>query len=120
MARRPVSCDERSPRSRRRRTPARRGRPGVTGTRGRCSLAMLATRLGKKGYDVLTAADGEMALAQARAHRPALVLLDVMMPGKSGLEVLRELRADEQLQAIGVVMITAIGETWNAMTALLY
>jgi DNA-binding response OmpR family regulator len=83
-------------------------------------LNMLAIRLGKQNYEVLVASDGNQTLEQARMHQPDLVLLDLMMPGKSGLQVAKELRADEQLHTIGIVMISAIGETWNAMTSLVY
>jgi DNA-binding response OmpR family regulator len=83
-------------------------------------LNLLAVRLGKQNYEVLLASDGNQTLEQARLHQPDLVLLDLMMPGKSGLQVAKELRADEQLRSIGIVMISAIGESWNAMTALVY
>ena len=52
-------------------------------------------------------ADGLAAVELARTIRPDLVLIDVMLPGKSGLEILRELRADPELQHTPVVMMTA-------------
>ena len=57
-------------------------------------VTMLSLRLGKRGYRVLTAVDGVQALAADKRERPALVILDVMMPGKNGWEVARELRND--------------------------
>ena len=48
----------------------------------------------REGYEVLNAADGEQALSSARERRPDLVLLDVMLPGMSGIEVLRVLRRE--------------------------
>jgi DNA-binding response OmpR family regulator len=83
-------------------------------------LTMLGIRLSKRGYQVLEAADGLQTLSKARQHKPDLVLLDVMMPGKNGWEVAKELRADEELSNIGIVMLTAIGERVNEMTSPLY
>jgi CheY-like chemotaxis protein len=76
-----------------------------------------------EGYGVATAANGQAALDQVRAVRPALVLLDYMMPVKDGLQVLRELRADPALADLTVVMMTAaplgIPETEKRWSALL-
>ncbi len=83
-------------------------------------LTMLSIRLSKKGYKVLEAADGLQTLQMAHAQHPDLVLLDVMMPGKNGWEVARELRGDSELSDIGIVMLTAIGEKVNEMTSPLY
>ena len=83
-------------------------------------LAMLGIRLGKTGYKVLEAVDGLQTLELARKHHPDLVLLDVMMPGKNGWEVAKELRADIRLKHVGIVMLTAIGEKVNEMTSPLY
>jgi DNA-binding response OmpR family regulator len=83
-------------------------------------LTMLGIRLAKKGYDILEASDGLQTLKQAREHHPDLVLLDVMMPGKNGWEVAKELRADDDLKNIGIVMLTAIGEKVNELTSPLY
>jgi DNA-binding response OmpR family regulator len=83
-------------------------------------LAMLSLRLGKKGYEVVEAADGVQTLRVAREKMPDLVILDVMMPRKNGWEVARELRADPQLRDVGIVMLTAIGEKINEMTSPLY
>jgi DNA-binding response OmpR family regulator len=83
-------------------------------------LTMLGIRLSKKGYQVLEAVDGNQTLSLARKHKPDLVLLDVMMPGKNGWEVAKELRADEDLASVGIVMLTAIGEKVNEMTSPLY
>jgi DNA-binding response OmpR family regulator len=82
-------------------------------------LTMLSLRLGKKGYTVIEAVDGVQTLRQAREKQPDLVL-DVMMPGKNGWEVARELRSDPQLRNVGIVMLTAIGEKVNELTSPLY
>jgi diguanylate cyclase (GGDEF)-like protein len=60
-----------------------------------------------EGYAVATASDGEQALARAAELRPALVLLDVMMPRLNGLEVCRRLRADPSAASAAVMMLTA-------------
>ena len=83
-------------------------------------LTMLGIRLSKRGYQVLEAADGLQTLEKAREHNPDLVLLDVMMPGKNGWEVAKELRSDDELKTVGIVMLTAIGERVNEMTSPLY
>lgn len=81
---------------------------------------MLSTRLGKRGYTVTTASDGHQALELAKRHKPDLVLLDVMMPGKSGWEVARALKQDPVTQNVKIVMVTAIGEKTNEITAPIY
>ncbi len=83
-------------------------------------LTMLGIRLSKKGYQILEAVDGTQTLDLARKHHPDLVLLDVMMPGKNGWEVAKELRADDTFANVGIVMLTAIGEKVNEMTSPLY
>jgi DNA-binding response OmpR family regulator len=83
-------------------------------------LAMLSARLEKRGYRILTAVDGNVALEEARRSRPELMVLDVMMPGKTGWEVARALKQDPVTESIKVVMLTAIGEQMNEMTSPLY
>ena len=83
-------------------------------------VSMLSTRLTKRGYNVSTAADGHRALELAKRERPDVVLLDVMMPGKSGWEVARALKQDPVTQGIKIVMVTAIGESVNELTSPLY
>jgi CheY-like chemotaxis protein len=58
-------------------------------------------------YYVVEAADGMEAWALIQKHRPSLVLLDVQMPGRSGLEVLRLIKADPTLAATRVILLTA-------------
>jgi DNA-binding response OmpR family regulator len=83
-------------------------------------VAMLSTRLAARGYKVSTASDGKAAIELAKRERPDLVLLDVMMPGKSGWEVARALKQDPVTQVIKIVMVTAIGEQVNEITSPLY
>ena len=63
-----------------------------------------------EGMTVLEAADGEKGLELARAERPDVVLLDVMMPGRSGWEVAEELLADEATSSIPIIFLTARAE----------
>lgn len=65
-----------------------------------------ATSLQQRGYAVLAAADGEAGLAMARAERPALILLDLLMPKITGLEVLRALKASPDTQDIPVLVLS--------------
>ncbi len=70
-----------------------------------------------EGYDVRFAADGIAALADVAAHRPDCVLLDVMMPGMSGHEVLAELRKADGGPQLPVIMLTAAADesqSWQA------
>jgi CheY-like chemotaxis protein len=83
-------------------------------------IAMLSTRLTKRGYKVTTANDGHEALELAKKHLPDIVLLDVMMPGKSGWEVARALKQDPATHAVKIVMVSAIGEKTNEITAPIY
>ena len=70
-------------------------------------LELVRYNLEKEGYDAICAADGETGLAIAAKHKPALVLLDLMMPGKDGLEVCRQLRADHRTNRVPIIMLTA-------------
>src|SRR5215203_1930712 len=66
--------------------------------------------LTKAGYQVQTAADGEAGLAQVRAQRPALILLDFVMPRMNGYQFCRELVSDAKLRDIPVVLMSAKGD----------
>lgn len=83
-------------------------------------VTMVSFRLKKRGYRIVTAIDGIEALEVARRERPALMILDVMMPGKTGWEVARALKQDPVTEAIKIVMLTAIGESVNSITSPLY
>ena len=72
-------------------------------------LISLEYLIKRAGHEVFVARDGQEALDLLRAHRPRLVLLDVMMPRKSGFEVCAELRADETIKDTLVLMLTAKG-----------
>ena len=63
----------------------------------------------REGFEVLIANDGEEAVRQIRSERPDLVLLDVMMPKKSGFEVCQEVKSDPGLAGVRILMLTAKG-----------
>lgn len=58
-------------------------------------------------YDIIEASNGQEALDLARLHKPALILLDVMMPRLGGFDICRELKADPETASITIVMLTA-------------
>ena len=72
-------------------------------------LISLEFLMRREGYEVLVARDGDEAIEVLRRERPALVLLDVMMPKRTGFEVCQALRADEALRDVRVLMLTAKG-----------
>jgi two-component system alkaline phosphatase synthesis response regulator PhoP len=72
-------------------------------------LISLEYLMKREGYVVHVARDGQEALDVLRRERPRLVLLDVMMPRKSGIEVCQELRGDEAIKDTLVLMLTAKG-----------
>ena len=82
------------------------------------NVDILRTRLAAQGYEVLTATDGEAALALARAEQPDLLLLDVMMPGLDGLEVCRRLKGDPTLPFMPVVLVTAKADSRDVVAGL--
>jgi two-component system phosphate regulon response regulator PhoB len=70
-------------------------------------VALVVYHLAKAGFRISTASNGADALRLAQQDRPALIVLDLMLPGMSGLEVLEQLRADESGQDIAVLLLTA-------------
>jgi DNA-binding response OmpR family regulator len=82
-------------------------------------LRILRKRL-SQDYEVLEAHNGAEAIRIAEDSKPACVVLDVMMPEVNGWEVARHLRRNADLDGIGILMLTAIGETLNEITSPLY
>jgi two-component system, sensor histidine kinase and response regulator len=79
---------------------------------------MLSRRLKRQGYEVETASGGREALDRIEAEQFALVLLDVMMPDVSGLDVLRQIRESHSIEELPVIMATAKGESHDIIEAL--
>jgi two-component system, OmpR family, phosphate regulon response regulator PhoB len=69
--------------------------------------ALVAYHLAKAGFRVSTAANGAEALKSAREERPDIVILDLMLPGVSGYDVLAELRKKDETKEVGVILLTA-------------
>jgi two-component system cell cycle response regulator DivK len=68
---------------------------------------MLSRRLQRRGYEVVTAVDGESGLALTKSETPTLVLMDMSLPGIDGWEATRQLKADPATRAIPVIALTA-------------
>jgi CheY-like chemotaxis protein len=68
---------------------------------------MLSRRLQRRGYEVLTAVDGESGLTLTRSQAPALILMDMSLPGIDGWEVTRQLKADSATRGIPIIALTA-------------
>jgi two-component system phosphate regulon response regulator PhoB len=79
---------------------------------------MISFKLTNGGHEVVRVADGAQAIALARVGLPDLILLDAMMPGLSGFEVLRQLKADSSLRSIPVIMVTAKGHERDVLSGL--
>jgi len=77
------------------------------------ALFMVLTILRKERYELVTAGDGQQALEVAGAERPDLILMDVVMPNKTGFEACRELKQREDTKGIPVILVTTRGEGEN-------
>jgi adenylate cyclase len=82
------------------------------------NLEVLQVRLRANGYALITAVDGEDALAKVREFEPDLVLLDVMMPKLDGISVVRQLKQDSRLRFIPVILVTAKADTRDLVAGL--
>jgi adenylate cyclase len=82
------------------------------------NLEILKVRLEAHGYEVVTAADGEEALARARELEPDLVLLDIMMPKLDGIAVLKQLKQETTDRFVPVILVTAKADTRDIVNGL--
>lgn len=80
-------------------------------------VELLSFVLGRAGMEVTTAMDGNTALERALAEPPDVLILDVMLPGLNGFDVLRRFRADARGAGVPVVMLTAKGQREDRETA---
>jgi len=71
------------------------------------NLYMLSNRLKRRGYEVISAGDGESGIALARSEQPALILMDLSLPVMDGWEAARRLKADGGTKAIPVIALSA-------------
>ena len=79
---------------------------------------MISFKLSNSGHQIVRAGDGEQAVKLAGQEKPDLILLDAMMPGLSGFEVLRRLKSDSTMRSIPVIMVTAKGHERDVLTGL--
>src|SRR6476620_2985790 len=80
--------------------------------------ALVAYHLAKAGFRVSTAANGPDALKAAQEERPDIVILDLMLPGISGYDVLAEMRKREETREVGVILLTARREETDRIRGL--
>ena len=73
-----------------------------------------------KGYDVVHVADGSAAVEKVVSENPDLVLLDIVLPGMSGLDILKELKEREETKLVKVIMLTNFGSDENISKAMEY
>ena len=66
--------------------------------------------LGAKGYNVVSALDGELGINMAKNSSPDLILLDIILPKKSGFDVLRDLKSDEKTKSVPVIILTNLSQ----------
>ncbi|MBW2100992.1 MAG: response regulator, partial [Deltaproteobacteria bacterium] len=74
------------------------------------NLKLLEVSLGKEGYRILTAADGPSAREIAATEKPDLILLDIIMPGENGFDVIKHLKSNSATASIPVIFLTGINE----------
>lgn len=73
--------------------------------------------LEQAGFDVATVADGSKAVDTVRAERFAVVILDIMLPGTNGMDILKIIRGDANLKALPVIVLTAKGQARDRQAA---
>jgi len=72
--------------------------------------SLLKVRFNSEGFTVLYAADGEAALIMLRQKKPDLVLLDLILPKKSGFEIMEAMQADPQLNKVPIIIVSNLGQ----------
>ncbi|HEX5667605.1 MAG TPA: response regulator transcription factor [Chitinophagaceae bacterium] len=83
-------------------------------------LEIVGYNLGNEGYEIVNARDGEEALQKARAFKPDLIILDVMMPNKNGMEVCKLLRLQPEFQHTLIIFLTALNDEISHVKGLEY
>ena len=71
---------------------------------------LIIQKLGKEGFDVSEASEGETGLLKMKEERPDLVLLDLILPGIDGFEVLSRMKKDTELKSVSVVILSNLGQ----------
>ncbi|MBI4117882.1 MAG: response regulator [Parcubacteria group bacterium] len=73
-------------------------------------LKIYSTKLSKAGYEVIFAIEGDEALRKINDEKPNLILLDIILPGKNGFEILSEMRSQKSTQNIPVIILSNLGQ----------
>lgn len=81
-------------------------------------MKVYQSKLTKEGFNVLAVSDGEEAIAKAKAEKPQMVLLDLIIPKKDGFEVLAALKDDPELQSIPVLILSNLGQNEDLKKAM--
>ena len=81
-------------------------------------LEIISYNLSKEGYEVITAKDGDEALEKASKHKPHLIILDMMMPKKTGVQVCRILRVQDAFKDTLIMFLTALNDETTQVTGL--
>lgn len=79
-------------------------------------VKMVEFKLRNQGYETISAVDGNQALEMVLTRKPDLILLDVMMPGLDGFQVLNKLKTQEETRELPVIMLTAKGQERDVVT----
>ena len=80
----------------------------------------ITTLLETSGYRPIIAVNGEEGIQKAREKKPAAIILDVMMPKEGGIQMYRELKTDDELKEIPVIMLSAIAKKYSFLRPLLW
>src|SRR5690606_3653167 len=102
------------------RVEARAGRPRVLVVDDQPDVRTYLGALLAPRYEVVEAADGHEGIERARAARPALIISDVMMPRRSGFELVAELKGDPATRSIPIILLTARSATETRVAGLLH
>jgi DNA-binding response OmpR family regulator len=73
-------------------------------------LKIYQTKLTKEGFNIIIASDGEEAIQKIKSEKPSLLILDLLLPKKSGFEVLEEIKADPETKDIAVIISSNLGQ----------
>jgi DNA-binding response OmpR family regulator len=71
---------------------------------------LISNRLKEEGFETSIAEDGEKGLAQAKQQKPSLIILDLLLPGMDGFEVLEKLKKEKETQSIPVIILSNLGQ----------
>ncbi len=83
-------------------------------------LRLLSEILTSENYKVITAEDGDLALKIAKAELPSLIMLDIHMPNKDGIQTLKEIKSDPLLKKVPVIMLTVEGSPSDIQHCMIY